>query len=296
METAVPAGGLPPQLEPIVVDWSKYPAAPATDPAGESIAGESIAAPGAGAGALELEPEPDDDALPEQPPAPQVPRAGGPAASPQEDAITPGIGRGGGHASFEEMIERALSSDGETSPFGAVKTLAAPAALGGARQAERGTPPRRGGGAAAAPAPQQWRGNDEQEMQEFIGLEERLQRGDMLSEEEQQLCRTPNVQGRRPHAEEGVRGATAAADGRPEHGQGAGAPAAPPPPCLLSSVDDLDQLAAFDTGGAPDAPAPAPAPDEAHPVGGEEAEELSAAFAWAGLGGSARPEPGDAKG
>ena len=292
MQETVPAGGLPPQLEPIVVDWSKYPAA-APAPAGEPIAaapaGEPIAAAPT---ALELEPEPEEDALPQQQ-EPQVPRAGGPATSPQEDVITPGIGRGGGHASFEEMIERALSSDGETSPFGAVKRLAAPSAHG---QAERGTPPRRAGGAAAAPAPQQWRGDDEQEMQEFIGLEERLQRGDMLSEEEQQLCRTPNVQGRRPHAEEGVRGAAAAADGRPEHGQSAGAPAAPPPPCLLSSVDDLDQLAAFDTGGAPDAPAPAPAPaPEAHPDGGEEAEELSAAFAWAGLGGSARPEPGDAK-
>ena len=108
-----------------------------------------------------------------------------------------------GHSglTFDEMVERALA-EGGGSPFGVQQ-------LSGHFEGRRSRPPPQTSGvvdrpldsvgSSGSPLPTQAcdaagtprRGVVDEEMQEFIGLEERLRRGDELTEEEQMLCRTP---------------------------------------------------------------------------------------------------------
>ena len=104
---------------------------------------------------------------------------------------------------FDEMVERALA-EGAGSPFGVQQ-------LSGHVDRRQLRPPPQTSGIVDSPlglvdesgatslrqarvctdTPR--RCDEDEEMQEFIGLEERLRRGDELTEEEQLLCRTPST-------------------------------------------------------------------------------------------------------
>lgn len=106
---------------------------------------------------------------------------------------------------FDQMVERALA-EGGGSPFGTQQ-------LSGHRKGPQQQRSSRTSGAIDRPQKMADetsaqlpatlcdpvgtppRCDEDEETQEFIGLEERLRRGDDLTEEEQQLCRTPNTSG-----------------------------------------------------------------------------------------------------
>lgn len=166
---------LPPVLEPIQVDFSRM---------------VGVAAPGGMEVGLEPAPEPEPEAKPEAPRQATEEAVGQRQLEPlvsgsvtAEDSPLPGQSG----LTFDQMVERALSESGG-SPFGGHLQAQRPPS---GQTSENVRSPVILGDETQPNTPQSC--DVDKEMQEFIGLEERLRRGDELTEEEQLLCRTPSA-------------------------------------------------------------------------------------------------------
>jgi hypothetical protein len=198
---AMATADVPPVLEPIQVDFSRIIGTGMTTQTGSSMDG------GTGS-SLDME----SPMQTNEQPAEQL-QVDAPASRGSTEESPSRVSRTGSTEesplprqsglTFDEMVERALA-EGGGSPFGVQQ-------LSGHLEGRRPRPPPQTSDTGNSPlgladesgatlptqaccgADTPRRSDEDEEMQEFIGLEERLQRGDKLTEEEQLLCRTPST-------------------------------------------------------------------------------------------------------